>query len=150
MPAVEDRHAGYHHHSHTDSWSHKHEYGECLCPRGSDVIPDQLILYTLSHTSFTIKNWWMNTFLRPDDALLNNESAETLHETTYSYFCLLPSQFSTSSVLLLFLFLLAVHVVAETSTENNSYFRQGHISWIQMLECYHCKYVVHWSANLCI
>jgi hypothetical protein len=85
----------------------------------------------------------MNTFLRPDDALLNNESAETLHETTYSYFCLLPSQFSTSSVLLLFLFLLAVHVVAETSTENNSYFRQGHISWIQMLECYHCKYVVH-------
>jgi len=30
----------------------------------------------------------MNTLLRTDDALLNNDSAETLHESTY--FCLLP------------------------------------------------------------
>jgi len=50
----------------------------------------------------------MNTFLKTDDTLLNNESAETLHESTY--FCLLPSQFATCCVLLLLLFcLLAIH-----------------------------------------
>ena len=126
VPAVEDRHAGYHHHPHRDSWDHKHEYGECLCLWGSDVIPDQLILYVLSHTSFRLKNWWMDTFLRNDDALLNNDSAETSQESTY--FCLLPSLFSTSCVLLLpFLCLLAIPFVTEMSTEKNFYFRQEHV-----------------------
>jgi hypothetical protein len=81
----------------------------------------------------------MNTFLRADDALLNNESAETLHESTYFY--LLPSQFSTSCVLLLlFLCLLAIHFVAETSTEKNFFLGRNMftgVAWIQMLECYH-------------